>query len=199
MPYVVEATRLAAAAHPDVPVIVSLTGPVSTAASIVDPITFYKELRKNSAQAEKGLDYVVELLAAYAERAVQAGASVIAIGDPSATGEILGPKMFEAYALKYNNKFAERVHQLGVPFILHICGDMPVHHDDGQRQYVRAGVGRRREGLSSIRRRSAPGRDGQVRCAFFVCQRQDGVRSRGKEVMPKASRRWSASCWRVAS
>lgn len=167
MPYVVEATRLAAAAHPDVPVIVSLTGPVSTAASIVDPITFYKELRKNSAQAEKGLDYVVELLAAYAERAVQAGASVIAIGDPSATGEILGPKMFEAYALKYNNKFAERVHQLGVPFILHICGDMPVHHDDGQRQYVRAGVGRRREGLSSIRRRSAPGRDGQARCAFF--------------------------------
>ena len=121
---VIEATRIAAAAHPDVPVIVSLTGPVSTAASIVDPITFYKELRKNPRQAEKVLDYVVDLLAAYAERAVKAGAAVIAIGDPSATGEILGPKMFEAYALKYNNKFAARVHALGVPFILHICGDM---------------------------------------------------------------------------
>ena len=121
---VVEAARMAAAAHPDVPVIVSLTGPVSTAASIVDPLTFYKELRKNPANAEKVLDYVTDLLAAYAERAIQAGASAIAIGDPSATGEILGPKMFEAYAMKYNNKFARRVHDLGVPFILHICGDM---------------------------------------------------------------------------
>lgn len=121
---VVEATQIASTAHPDVPVIVSLTGPVSTAASIVDPITFYKELRKDPVNAEKVLDYVIDLLAAYAERAVKAGASVIAVGDPSATGEILGPKMFEAYALKYNNKFAERVHNLGVPFILHICGDM---------------------------------------------------------------------------
>jgi [methyl-Co(III) methanol-specific corrinoid protein]:coenzyme M methyltransferase len=121
---VVDAAGRIARANPAIPVIASLTGPVSTAASIVDPITFYKELRKNPAGAEKVLNYVTDLLAAFAERLVKNGVSVIAIGDPSATGEILGPKMFEAYAVRYNNLFADRVHALGAPFILHICGEM---------------------------------------------------------------------------
>jgi [methyl-Co(III) methanol-specific corrinoid protein]:coenzyme M methyltransferase len=121
---VVDAAGRIARAHPDIPVIASLTGPVSTAASVVDPITFYKELRKNPAGAERMLDYVTDLLVAFAERLVKNGVSAIAIGDPSATGEILGPKMFEAYAVRYNNRFADRVHALGVPFILHICGEM---------------------------------------------------------------------------
>jgi [methyl-Co(III) methanol-specific corrinoid protein]:coenzyme M methyltransferase len=121
---VVDAAGRIARANPDVPVIASLTGPVSTAASIVDPITFYKELRKNPASAEKVLTYVTDLLTAYATRLLANGAAAIAIGDPSATGEILGPKMFEAYAVRFNNLFADRIHALGAPFILHICGEM---------------------------------------------------------------------------
>ncbi len=121
---VVDAAGRIARANPDIPVIASLTGPVSAAASIVDPITFYKELRKKPAGAEKVLNYVTDLLAAFAARLIANGATAIAIGDPSATGEILGPKMFEAYAVRFNNLFADRVHALGAPFILHICGEM---------------------------------------------------------------------------
>ncbi|MDR0842774.1 MAG: methylcobamide--CoM methyltransferase [Acidobacteriota bacterium] len=121
---VVEAARRIARDNPDTPVIASLTGPVSTAASIVDPITFYKELRRNPDAAARVLDYVSELLAAFAARLADAGVAAIAVADPSATGEILGPKMFEAYALRYNNLFADRVHALGLPFVLHICGDL---------------------------------------------------------------------------
>lgn len=122
---VVDAAHILARANPDVPVITSLTGPVSTAASIVDPITFYKELRKNPEGAHRLLNYVTNLLSAFAERLVcEHGATVIAIGDPSATGEILGPAMFEKYAIRYLNQLADRVHALGIPFILHICGDM---------------------------------------------------------------------------
>ena len=33
--------------YPDIPVIGNLTGPISTAASIVDPMSFLKELRKD--------------------------------------------------------------------------------------------------------------------------------------------------------
>ena len=122
---VVEAAHRLARANPDVPVIASLTGPVSTAASIVDPITFYKELRKNPDGARRLLDYVTDLLAAFAARLVaDHGATAIAAGDPSATGEILGPAMFEAYTERYLNRLAERVHALGAPFIVHICGDL---------------------------------------------------------------------------
>jgi [methyl-Co(III) methanol-specific corrinoid protein]:coenzyme M methyltransferase len=125
MNVVVEAAHRIAQAQPDVPVIASLTGPLSTAASIVDPLTFYKELRKNPAGAHRVLDYVTRLLVAFAERLVEEqGASVIAIGDPSATGELLGPKMFEEYAVRYLNELADRVHAKGFPIIIHICGDV---------------------------------------------------------------------------
>jgi len=84
MNVVVAAAHLIARAKPDLPVIASLTGPMSTAASIVDPLTFYKELRKNPSGAHRVLDYVTRLLVAFAERLLEEqGASVIAIGDPS--------------------------------------------------------------------------------------------------------------------
>jgi len=125
MNVVVDAAHRIAQAQPDVPVIASLTGPLSTAASIVDPLTFYKELRKNPEGAHRVLDYVTRLLVAFAERLVEGqGASVIAIGDPSATGELLGPKMFEEYAVRYLNELADRVHAKGFPIIIHICGDV---------------------------------------------------------------------------
>ena len=110
--------------YPDLPVIGSLTGPISTAASIVDPITFLKELRKDREHAHRVLDYVSRFLAAYAELLVENGASFIAIGDPTATGEILGPKMFEEYAVRYLNQIISAIHRLEVPVILHICGDL---------------------------------------------------------------------------
>ena len=122
---VVEAAHRIARANPDVPVIASLTGPVSTAASIVDPLTFYKELRKNPTGAHQLLDYVTNLLGAFAERLLaDQGATAIAVGDPSATGEILGPAMFEKFAVRYLNQLADRVHALGFPLIIHICGDL---------------------------------------------------------------------------
>lgn len=122
---VTEAAHIIANNNPDVPVIASLTGPISTAASIIDPITFYKELRKNSEGAHRVLNYITNLLGSFAEQLVaDQGVTAIAVGDPSATGEILGPAMFEKYALYYLNQLADRVHSLGFPLILHICGDL---------------------------------------------------------------------------
>jgi [methyl-Co(III) methanol-specific corrinoid protein]:coenzyme M methyltransferase len=125
MNVVVDAAHRIAAANAEVPVIASLTGPISTAASIVDPMTFYKSLRKDPAGAHRVLDYVTRLLSAFAKRLLlEQGASVIAVGDPSATGEILGPAMFEQFAVRYLNQFADDVHALGFPLIIHICGDL---------------------------------------------------------------------------
>ena len=125
MRVVAEAAHRVARAKPDLPVIASLTGPISTSASIVDPMTFLKELRKNPAGAHQVLDYVTRLLGAFAEQLLaNHGASAIAVGDPSATGEILGPAMFDEFAVPHLNQLADRVHDLGFPFIIHICGDL---------------------------------------------------------------------------
>ncbi|CAH2602420.1 Methylcobamide--CoM methyltransferase [Rhodovastum atsumiense] len=110
--------------HPDIPVIASLSGPVSTAAAVVDPLGFLKELRTRPREAHRVLDYVTRLLVAYAEAVSEAGADVIAIGDPTATGEILGPTLFRGFAVRYINQLCDAVHARGLPVIVHICGDM---------------------------------------------------------------------------
>lgn len=126
---IVQAGELLARKNPELPVIANLTGPISTAASIVDPMTFLKELRKDEKNAHRVIDYVSNFLIAYARLLIEGGVTMIAIGDPTATGEILGPKIFETYALRYLNKIADAVHTAGTPVIIHICGDIkPVKH-----------------------------------------------------------------------
>ncbi|MCX7745360.1 MAG: methylcobamide--CoM methyltransferase [Clostridia bacterium] len=109
---------------PDIPVIGNLTGPISTAASIVDPMPFLKELRKDRENAHRAIDYVTDFLIEYAKLMLQNGATLISVGDPTATGEILGPKMFEEYAVRYLNKLIDGIHSLNAPVIVHICGNM---------------------------------------------------------------------------
>ena len=108
--------------QPDVPVIGSLTGPVSTAASIVDPMSFLKELRKDRENSHKCMDYVTEFLIAYARLLIESGAKIITIADPTATGEILGPKMFGEYAVPYLNRIIDAIHDASADAIVHICG-----------------------------------------------------------------------------
>ncbi len=110
--------------NPEVPIIGSVTGPISTAASIVDPMQFLKELRKERDASHRVLDYVSEFLIAFAQTLVESGATAICIGDPTATGEILGPKMFSDYAVTYLNKVIDGIHATGVPVLVHICGEM---------------------------------------------------------------------------
>lgn len=121
---IIQAGYYLAKQHSDVPLIGNLTGPISAGASIVDPMTFLKELRKDKENCHKVLDYVVELGIAYARLMLDNGVDLISIADPTATGEILGPKMFEEYAVKYLNKLIDGIHSFGAPAILHICGDL---------------------------------------------------------------------------
>ena len=110
--------------YPDVPVIGNLTGPISTTASIVDPMSFLKDLRKDKENAHRAIDYVTNFLIEYAKLMIDNGVDLISIGDPTATGEILGPKMFEEYAVRYLNKLIDGIHSLNTPVIVHICGNM---------------------------------------------------------------------------
>lgn len=110
--------------YPSIPVTGVVTGPLSAAASIVDPVTLFKELHKKRDRAHRVIDYVSDLIAAFAVRMVEAGAAVITVADPSSSGEILGPALFEEYTVRYLNKIADRVHAAGSPVIVHICGDM---------------------------------------------------------------------------
>lgn len=107
----------------EVPVIGNITGPISTATSIVDPLKLFKMLRKEPNEAYEFIDYINDNLIEYSKNMVRAGADVIAISDPTATGEILGKKNFDKFAMPMYRKFLAAMKQINTPVIIHICGD----------------------------------------------------------------------------
>ena len=106
-----------------VPVIGNVSGHISTATSVIDPLEMFKMLRREPERAARFLTFISDYLIRYALEMVRAGADVISISDPTATGEILGPRNFQKFAVPYYQKIIETLHQEGIPVILHICGN----------------------------------------------------------------------------
>ena len=108
----------------DAPIVGNITGPISTATSVIEPVEFYKALRKKRELAHEYMKFITDQLIVYGRAMVEAGADVIAISDPSGTGEILGPKYFEEFAVTYLNRLIHGIQKEGVGIIVHICGRM---------------------------------------------------------------------------
>ncbi len=106
-----------------IPVIGNVSGHMSAATSVVDPLLIFKMLRREPERAARFLEFINEYLIRYALEMVKAGADVISISDPSATGEILGPRNFQKFAVPYYQKIIKALHQESIPVILHICGN----------------------------------------------------------------------------
>lgn len=118
-----DAVTLLKKKNPDVPVIANLCGPMSLASSLIDPMTLYRELYKKPQQAHDMLNFIADNLIAFGKHQIEAGADVLAISDPSGTGEILGLKGFTTYAVPYLNKILAAIQtESTISTIVHICG-----------------------------------------------------------------------------
>lgn len=124
MPVVLEAISLLKQARPDLPIIGNMTGPVSLATSLIDPNQFFRLLKKDKPFVHKLIALVTEAIASFAEAQIKAGADVISLGDPTASGEILGPTFFQEFAEPSLTRIIERIKSQGANAILHICGDI---------------------------------------------------------------------------
>ena len=127
---VLDAIRILKEETEGVPIVGNLTGPISTASSVIEPVIFYKELRKKNKEAHDYMNFITEQLIAFGRAQIEAGADVIAISDPSGTGEILGPKYFQEFAVTYINQLLDGLQKENVGTIVHICGQMsPVYKE----------------------------------------------------------------------
>ncbi|MBZ9686180.1 uroporphyrinogen decarboxylase [Clostridium estertheticum] len=106
-----------------VPVIGNIMGHISTATSAVDPLVILKMLRKDPERVYSFFKFINNYLMEYAKESINAGADVIVISDPTATGEILGGKNFSKFAVPLYKEMIDSIHSLNVPVIVHICGN----------------------------------------------------------------------------
>jgi [methyl-Co(III) methanol-specific corrinoid protein]:coenzyme M methyltransferase len=103
---VTEAVYALATRHRELPDVAIVSGPVSTAASLVEPTALLKGLRRHREDAHRLLSQITDFLQAYAVALCEAGATVITVGEMTATGEILAPKLFAEYTVPYVNRLA---------------------------------------------------------------------------------------------
>jgi MtaA/CmuA family methyltransferase len=121
----IDAVRLLKLSSPQVPIIANLTGPVSLATSLVDPLIYYRALRLDKEAAHRLTRFATENAIIFGDALIEAGADLICIADPSATGELIGGKAFAEFVLPYLNQMTEHFKErFGTPAIVHICGDV---------------------------------------------------------------------------
>ncbi len=105
-----------------VPVVGNLTGPLTLATCLVEPGAFLRAMRRDPGTVHEVLSALTGFLIDLGRAQARAGAELLAVSDPTATGEILGPDLFERFARPHLARLCRALAREGRPVLLHICG-----------------------------------------------------------------------------
>lgn len=103
-------------------VALSVEGPFTILSSLIDPMYFYKGLRKNPRQFLEIMSVVEEGIIGYSLEGVKRGASIISYGDPVGAMGILGPKIYREYSGPSSMRIIKGIIEGSGKVLLHLCG-----------------------------------------------------------------------------
>ncbi len=103
-------------------VVLDVTGPISTATSVMDSRLFYRFLRKDKENADKFLQKIEDGIVDFMLEGIRRGTDVISYADPTGTIDIVGPKVYEEVSGKLTVKILKRIEKNLEKSIVHICG-----------------------------------------------------------------------------
>lgn len=69
------------------------------------------------------LDFCTKATCQFIRLMSKTGAHIVSNGDSPAGPDMISPQMYEQFALPYEKKVIDEAHRLGLPYVLHICGD----------------------------------------------------------------------------
>jgi MtaA/CmuA family methyltransferase len=105
----------------DVPVMGWVEGAMAEVADLRGDSNLMYDFYDRSDWLADFLEKVTEIAIAFARAQIEAGADIIGLGDAIASQ--LSPEMYTHYALPYEQRIFEAVHEAGGLARLHICGD----------------------------------------------------------------------------
>jgi MtaA/CmuA family methyltransferase len=97
--------------------------PYTLAGHLRDAAHLMSDMIKHPEQTHQLLDYCTDVILGHIKLYQDMGAEGFFICDPSASGNLLSPKHFEAFVAPYTGRVIDAVHAMGLPTILHICGN----------------------------------------------------------------------------
>lgn len=120
VPAVLEATRILRKEYGDVlPIIAGIEGPFTLGGHLIGIEKFMIWCIKKPDEVREILDKTTEANIIYSKALLKSGADVICNCDPSASPELISPKMFEIFV---KPKLTEIVESVGGIQVLHVCG-----------------------------------------------------------------------------
>jgi MtaA/CmuA family methyltransferase len=105
----------------EVPIMGWVEGALAEAADLRGVQQLFVDLYDRPAWVEELLSFCVEIQVAFAWAQVQAGADIIGLGD--AVASQISPAGYREWALPYEQRIFDAVHEAGAISRLHICGD----------------------------------------------------------------------------
>jgi MtaA/CmuA family methyltransferase len=76
----------------------------------------------NRERVHRLLDYATGITAQFLRLMAAAGAHMLSNGDSLASPDLVSPRIYRDFALPYEKRIATVAHELGLPYMLHICG-----------------------------------------------------------------------------
>ena len=111
----------------DVPVVGWIEGALAECCDLMRMEEVFMNLLDEPEAMEQLLETCTQQGILFAKAQIEAGAHMIGIGD--AATSLIGPALYEEFALPYQQKMIHAIHDMGVPVKLHICGNIgPVMH-----------------------------------------------------------------------
>jgi MtaA/CmuA family methyltransferase len=98
-----------------------IEGPCAMAADLRGVNTLMLDFYDDPAFVHDLFDFVIEMEVRFAKAQIEAGVTLMGIGDAAAS--LIGPKLYEQHVYPAECRLIERVRAMGVPVRLHICGN----------------------------------------------------------------------------
>ena len=103
-------------------VVLSVEGPFTILSSLIDPMQFYKGLRKDPQRILEILSVIEKGIIRYSLEGIKRGATIISYGDPVGAMGIVGPKVYREYSGPSSWRIIKEIKEAGGKVILHLCG-----------------------------------------------------------------------------
>lgn len=106
--------------------------PFSLASMMRSPVEWMMDLvdERNRDDAHILLNYCADAGTSFIRLMAAAGADMVSNGDSPAGPDLVSPAFYRAFAQPYERRLAEEAHALGLPYVLHICGDTTLILED---------------------------------------------------------------------
>ncbi len=131
-----EAIAIIKRMRPDLPIVVTVHAPFTLSSQLRGEDKVILDLAAKPERYRDLVDFIARWSSFISTHFIGSGADTVMMVDGEADDSILGPELYESFALPGQRKVAEAVKGAGAPSILHICGDIRLSVE----MMVRSGV-----------------------------------------------------------